>query len=145
MTEPTAFVASVRVEIDAPAAGVFQALTDPEMIRQYLFGTEVTCEWKEGSPITYRGIWNGTPYQDKGVIERVIPGKLLQSTYWSSFSKTEDKPENYARVTYTLEASGGKTTLGLTQDHCLTPESKAHAEQNWTQVLDGLKKLLEKK
>lgn len=145
MTQPSAFVASVRVEIDAPAARVWQGLTDPKMIRQYLFGTEVTTDWNEGSPITYRGSWNGTPYEDKGVIERIIPEKLMQSTYWSSFSKTEDKPENYARVTYTLEALGEKTRLGVTQDHCLTPESKAHSEENWTQVLNGLKKLLEKK
>lgn len=145
MTESTNFTASARVDIDAPRARVWQVLTDPDMIRAYLFGTEVTTNWKQGSPITYRGTWNDTPYEDKGVIKTIIPQKLLQSTYWSSFSHTEDKPENYAVVTYTLEDSGDKTTLQVTQDHCLTPESKAHSEENWTQVLNALKNLVEKK
>jgi uncharacterized protein YndB with AHSA1/START domain len=49
--------AKQSVVINAPAAKVWDALINPEMIRQYLFGTEALSDWKAGSQITYKGIW----------------------------------------------------------------------------------------
>lgn len=63
--------------INASSSRVWEALTDPKLIKQYLFGTEVSTDWKVGSPITYRGVWNGREYEDKGRIikaERQAPG-----------------------------------------------------------------------
>ena len=145
MTHVKGLTAKAQIDIEAPAARIWQALTDPEMISEYFFGTQVTTDWKPGSPITYRGTWNGKTYEDKGIIKEVIPEKLLRSTYWSNMSGTEDARENYAVITYELETSGGKTTLKLTQDNCLTPESQAHSQSSWAQVLAQLKKLVEKK
>ncbi len=54
--------------INASSSRVWEALTDPKLIKQYLFGTEVSTDWKVGSPITYRGVWNGREYEDKGRI-----------------------------------------------------------------------------
>src|SRR5258708_8627174 len=96
------FSAKVTITINVPASKVWEALTKPELIKQYLFGTDVISDWKIGSSITYKGVWQGKSYKDKGKILQVIPGQLLQSTYWSSMSGTEDKPENYATVTYKL-------------------------------------------
>lgn len=145
MAQTKGLLATSEIDIKAPASRVWQALTDPAMIRQYLFGTEVTSDWKEGSPITYRGTWNGQAYEDKGILEKIIPEKLLRSTYWSSLSGTKDEPENYATISYTLSANGETTTLKLTQDNCSTEESRAHSEKNWHVVLETLKNLLEKK
>ena len=44
-----------------PRFEVWEALTSPQMIQQYLFGTQVTTDWQVGSPITYRGVWQGKP------------------------------------------------------------------------------------
>lgn len=135
--------AKSSILIDAPSAKVWDALINPEMIKQYLFGTEATSDWKPGSPITYRGIWEGKSYEDKGIIEKVEPGKLLESTYWSSMSGTEDRPENYARVRYALSEQAGKTRLTITQDNCATEQSRQHSEDNWNAVLKTIKQLLE--
>ena len=51
--------------INAPAAQVWKALTDPAIIKQYFFGTNVETDWKKGSPITWTGEWEGKTYQDK--------------------------------------------------------------------------------
>ena len=61
-------VAKAEIEINASKENVWHALTDPEMIKQYLFGTTVTTDWKVGSPITYQGEWEGKKYEDKGKI-----------------------------------------------------------------------------
>lgn len=135
--------AKASVHIKAPVPKVWDALTNPSMIKQYLFGTEVASDWKEGSAITYRGSWQGKEYEDKGIIKKIVPGKILQSTYWSSMSGTADIPENYVLVTYELTEENGATLLSVTQDHCKTEESRQHSEQNWNMVLQELKKLLE--
>jgi uncharacterized protein YndB with AHSA1/START domain len=135
--------AEASVTINASPAAVWKALTDPAMIKEYMFGTETTSDWKVGSRITYRGIWQGKEYEDGGTILEIEPGKILKATYWSSMSGTEDKPENYSVVTYSLEKTDGSTKLTVTQDNCKTEESKQHSEGNWNMVLGILKKLLE--
>lgn len=45
--------AEATVTINAASADVWNALVTPEAIRQYMFGTDVHTDWKEGSPITW--------------------------------------------------------------------------------------------
>ncbi len=139
------FVVKVSTTIDASVAQVWEALTTPELIKQYLFGTDVISEWKEGSSITYRGEWEGKRYEDKGTILKLVPEKVFESTYWSSMEGLADKPQNYKKVTYTLVPDGDSTLLTLTQDNNATREGMEHSKKNWTTVLEALKKLLEKK
>jgi uncharacterized protein YndB with AHSA1/START domain len=108
-----------------------------------MFGTQVTTDWKVGSPITYKGEWNGKAYEDKGKVLQVEPGKLLVSTFWSSLSGLTDIPENYKTVSYELSAEGRGTNLTITQDNNDSQEEANHSEQNWKMVLEGIKKLLE--
>ena len=90
----------MTILIDALPERVWDALTNPEMIEQYLFGTHADSDWKEGSQITYRGVWEGKSYEDKGLVVKAKPGELLETRYWSSFSGLPDSPENYQTVKY---------------------------------------------
>ena len=135
--------AKATVTINAPISKVWQALVNPEIIKQYLFNTDVISDWKVGSPIIYRGEWEGKPFEDKGKILAVEPEKLLRSTHWSPLSGVPDSPENYHTVTYTLSDRGGSTEVTITQDNNATEGEKAHSEKNWQTVLDGMKSLLE--
>ena len=137
------FTATAKIEIRASADKVWDALTNPKLIKEYLFGTEATSDWKVGSPITYSGVWEGKAYEDKGKILEVVPQKLLKSTYWSGFSGKPDIPENYQTVTYELSEAGGQTTLTITQENNPNAQSADHSVENWNKVLDALKKLLE--
>ena len=138
------FTSTARITIKASAEKVWDALTNPKIIKQYLFGTEASSDWKVGSSITYKGVWEGKPYEDKGKILELVPNKLLRSTYWSSFSGLADKPENYNTVTYTVSKADGGTELTVTQDNIQTKEAADHSEGNWASVLQTMKKLLEK-
>jgi uncharacterized protein YndB with AHSA1/START domain len=132
-----------EITINAPVEKVWEALTDPAQIKKYFFGSETITDWKKGSPIIYRGIWEGTPYEDKGVITDIVKDKFIHYTYWSSFSGTADIPENYANISYTLSSSPEGTTLTITQDGFATHDKLRHSEDNWGQVLDNIRKLLE--
>lgn len=135
---------TTSISIHAPLAKVWHALTDPAEIKKYLFGTDTITDWKVGSPITFSGEWEGKAYQDKGTILEIEKEKILKYNYWSSFSGTEDKPENYANITYRLEEKDGVTVFTLVQDGIRNAEAREHSEQNWKMVLNALKELLEK-
>ena len=137
------FIAKATIRINAPRSKVWEALTLPDLIKQYLFGTEVTTDWNAGSRITYKGIWEGKPYEDKGKILQVEPEKLLVSTFWSALSGLPDVPENYNTIRYELSSEDGGTRLSIIQDNNATQQDADHSAQNWQMVLDGLKKLLE--
>jgi uncharacterized protein YndB with AHSA1/START domain len=136
-------IAEVSVSVNASKSKVWKAITTPELIRKYLMGTNVTSDWKEGSAISYQGEYNGKTYHDKGVIKKIEPEKIFQSTYWSSMGGKEDKPENYNLVTYKLSEDGGKTTVTLTQDNVQSEKEKEHVTQNWNMVLQKLKQVAE--
>ncbi|HEY0742135.1 MAG TPA: SRPBCC family protein [Chryseosolibacter sp.] len=138
------FISKATVTIDAPAAKVWHALTSPEMIREYLFGTQVETDWRIGSDIVWRGEYQGQSYEDKGKILQVLPDKLLQHTYHSSMSAIEDQPENYFNVTYELEESDGQTTVTLTTSNLPDENSVEHSEKNWQGVLMKLKDVVER-
>ena len=135
--------AKATITINVPTSKVWEALTKPEWIKQYLFGTEVTTDWQVGSPIRYRGVWQGKPYEDKGKVLQLESGKLLVSTFWSSLSGLPDIPENYKTVRYELSSEDGGTSLTVTQDNNSSEEEVRHSEENWTMVLNGIKRLLE--
>lgn len=130
--------------IRATAGDVWNALTDPEKIRQYFYGTEAVSDWEVGRPIRFKGEWDGTPYEDKGMILQKIDGQRLQYSYWSSMSGMEDIPQNYATVTYQLEEKEeGKTLLTVHQKGFKDEEARKHSVTGWNTVLDNLKSMLE--
>ena len=137
------FVARASTTIEAPAARVWDALTKPELIKQYLFGSDVVSDWKVGSPIYYRGEWQGRAYEDKGIILDMQENRRLVSTHWSPLAGVPDAPENYHTVAYVLSEGDGRTDLTIIQDNNSSEEEKQHSEQNWQTVLAGLKKVVE--
>ena len=137
------YIAEATTTINAPTSKVWDALTKPDLIKQYLYGTEVTTDWQVGSPIIYKGVWEGRAYEDKGIVLQREPGKVLVSSFWSSLSGLPDAPENYKTVHYELSPEGDKTRLTITQDNNDSPDEAKHSQQNWQMVLDGIKKLLE--
>ena len=56
------YTALVTENINAPVEKVWKAITTPELIAKYLYGTKVNSDWKEGGSITYDGVHNGTKY-----------------------------------------------------------------------------------
>ena len=140
------FEAINKVTIDAPQADVWDALTNPAKVKEYLHGTEMSTDWKEGSPIYWRGEWKGKPYEDKGKVLEVKPQRLLKYTHSSPLGGSEDKPENYHTVVYELAGDDGQTTLTLRQDNNPSQEeAEKMAKNNWAPVLEGLKEIAENK
>jgi uncharacterized protein YndB with AHSA1/START domain len=137
-------IARAKISIPASRDRVWDALVNPEAIKQYFFGTTVVSDWHLGSPIVWKGEWQGKPYEDKGVILKFEPGRIIQYSHFSPLSGHPDIPENYHTVTLKLSSRNDQTLVSLSQDKNASEEERGHSEQNWEMALAGLKKYLEK-
>jgi uncharacterized protein YndB with AHSA1/START domain len=140
---PTDLSTQASITVDAPAANVWEALTNADLIKQWFFGVDTDTDWAEGSPIVHRGEYQGRPYEDKGTILKVEPGRLLVHTHWSPVSGLPDRPENYQEVSWRLSEQDGKTELTVNEVNLPSEEAKATSEQGWETALAGLRDLLE--
>jgi len=138
-------IAKASTTIDAPIERVWDALTNPELIKQFMFGTEAVSDWKVGKGIIWKGVWQGKHYEDKGTILKMEAPHLLQYSHFSPLSGAPDVPENYHTLTYMLTAKGDKTLVELSQDNNASDEEVQHSKGMWEQLLVSLKKVLEEK
>ncbi|MEW5797589.1 MAG: SRPBCC family protein [Bacteroidota bacterium] len=129
---------------NAPVEAVWDALTNPEKIKLYLFGTKAISDWKEGSPLLFTGEWNGKQYTDKGTILTFEKNKIFRYNYWSSFSPLPDAPENYSVLTFILSSNGGKTQLTLEQKGFVDEKAYNHSVENWESVMKTMREIVEK-
>ncbi len=136
-------IAKASIVIDAPRSQVWKALIDPDAIRQYMFGTHVVSDWRVGSPITWKGEWQGKAYEDKGVILQSEPERMLRYSHYSPLSGMPDEPESYHTVNVELTPRGDRTEVTLSQDRNASEEERAHSEQNWAAMLTALKQFVE--
>ena len=143
MDTKTNLIARASININAPGDKVWNALVNPEAIRQYMFGTTVVSDWRPGSPIVWKGEWQGKPYADKGVILQLQPGRMIQYSHFSPLSGLPDKPENYHRVTVELTPDGSQTRVDLAQDNNESEDDRVHSQANWEMMLESLRKFLE--
>ena len=132
------------VDINASTKKVWEALTEPQLIKQWLFGTNVISDWKVGSPILFTGTWQGTEYKDKGTILQLEPEKIFQYNYWSGFSGLPDTIENYSIITFELFPKTNCTQLTLTQSNFPTEIGYEHSDKNWNGTLALMKSIIEK-
>jgi Uncharacterized conserved protein len=135
-------LSNYKTTINASVESVWKALTDPEIVKQYFFGTNQQSTYKVGSPITWEGEYEGKKYLDKGEILECEPLKKLSYSYFSSWSGREDKPENYLWIAYELVTLKSGAELSVTFSS-YNEESAKHSESNWAMVVGGLKKLVE--
>ncbi len=85
MTSKITFTAKKSITIRASVAKVWDALINPSLIKQYFFGVEVVTDWKMGSPILYRGTWQGKVFEDKGIFLTLNLKNVLCATIGQAF------------------------------------------------------------
>jgi uncharacterized protein YndB with AHSA1/START domain len=141
----TELIAKASEVVEAPVLNVWDALVDPKAIKEYMFGATVTSDWHKGSPIAWKGEYQGKSYEDKGVILEIEPGRTLKYSHFSPLSGQPDEPENYHNVTIELVEEDHATRVSLSQDNNPDEEAREHSAKNWETMLTGLKKYVEGK
>jgi uncharacterized protein YndB with AHSA1/START domain len=128
------YLANAETDIEATPERVWEVLINPP--QSLWFGAVVSSDWRVGSPITWSGEWEGKPYEDKGEVLEVDPGRLLRYAHFSPLTGKDDVPENYHTLTWSLT---GSTHLTLTQDNNASAEEAEHSSGMWAQLLASVK------
>jgi uncharacterized protein YndB with AHSA1/START domain len=145
----TAITARASVVVDAPRQRVWEALTDPDLVRQYFMGAEINTDWQVGHPITFKGLWKDAPFEDKGEILTFDPQEEMSYSHWSPLSGTADAPDNYHVVRISLDDAEDGTRVTLEQSNLngritdADRKARDDYEKNWRGTLEGLKKIAE--
>lgn len=129
-------------QIAATPEKVWGVLTENQWIEQWL-GVQMITDWKIGSPIAFTFVYKDKEVKDKGTLLQFEVGKVLSYNYWSVFSATEDSPEHYSDITFTITPGENGVLLQLTQTNFTSQMMFAHAEKNWADTLETIKKLAE--
>ena len=137
-------VATATVRVAAGPDDVWRAITDPELVARYYFGTTLESDWEPGSPITWTGEYEGTRYHDHGTVLEVVPRERLVHTHFSPLTGREDVPENYHTLTWTLKEQPGATEFTLSQDNNASAGEAEHSKGMWDSLVAGVKKVAER-
>jgi uncharacterized protein YndB with AHSA1/START domain len=139
----TGAIATASTDIAATPGEVWAALTDPEAISGWMSGSQVETTWEVGTSITWSGEYDGRAYVDKGEVLAVEDQRVLSMTHYSPLMGTEDLPENYHTLVYTLTPIDSGTHLELSQDGCDSDEQARQFSKNWQTMLDNLRSHVE--
>lgn len=137
--------------INATAGKVWNALTNPEQTKKYMFGCITISDWQQGSPLLWQYHYEGKDVVAvKGAIKEINPGKFLVYTVFDPNSTMPDIPENYLTVTYSLKEDNGHTLLTVTQGNyaAVADGQRRYKEaynngEGWMPILTEIKKIAE--
>jgi uncharacterized protein YndB with AHSA1/START domain len=135
------------VEIRAPATKVWRALTEPDLVKQWQYGSDLQTTWAPGTPIVFRNEWNGQTFEQKGTVLEFTPGARLKYSLFFPRPDLEDIPENHFFMTYELTGRGDVTSVLFRQEdpRPSDPDESAAGSEEGPDVLAGLKELVEVK
>ena len=120
---------------------LWEALTDPEFIRQYWYGVKVECTWKKGAP--WKLALPDGRLADAGEILEVEPPRRIVIR-WQNEWNPEMKAEGPSRCSIDLEPLDGAVKLTISHE-IDRPASKfiTGVSGGWPYTLSNLKSLLE--
>ncbi|MGD0838527.1 MAG: SRPBCC family protein [Polyangia bacterium] len=122
-------------------ARLWEALTQPQLIRQYWFNTAVESDWKKGSP--WKMLSSDGTLTDKGEILEIDPPKRMVIR-WLHEWKPEIKAEGPSRCTIDLEPVESAVKLTITHEiDRLESKLITAVSGGWPVILSNLKSLLE--
>jgi uncharacterized protein YndB with AHSA1/START domain len=132
------------VRINAPATKVWLALTVPDLVKQWQYGSDLLTSWEPGTPIVFRNEWNGQVFEQKGTVLEFVPGSRVKYSLFFPRPDLQDIPENHFYMIYELTESDGITTVVFRQEdpRPSTPDAATGGDEG-PDVLSTLKALVE--
>lgn len=131
--------ARVTHNYDASIAHVWKAITDNNMIPQWMKGTKADSDWREGSPINWEGEWEGKPFKASGKV------LTAQKPHTLKYTHLDSRPEATTHtITIQLQQEGDGTRLELSQDGN-DQEGADMGEKIWSSMFFDLETVLKGK
>src|ERR1043165_2253834 len=107
---------TTSVTINAPAQKVFDALTQPELVKLCQFGKTEQSDWKPGHAIKFIAENEGKGLEQGGTILEMRTNELIKYNLFTPAPGVEDKQEHYNITSYILTNDNGQTKIELIQE-----------------------------
>lgn len=104
------------IQIRASLQKVWDTITQPEQVKLWQYGSDLVTTWHPGSTIRFCTEWEGTIFEQWGIILTFEPQQALSYTLFAPRPGMEDKPENYFIMKYLLEQENDLVTLQIVQE-----------------------------
>lgn len=125
-----------KLILNAPPDKVWNALTNPDETKKYMFNCEVASEWEVGSEIKWKGNYQGYESGERGEILEIDENRKLKYTSIDPNFGIEIKPENFLHITYDLKGNKGNTKLTTTiESFNNDPERMEHLIGAWDKII----------
>ena len=131
------------IRIKASAEKVWDALTNPALVKQWQFGSDLITTWKTGTQIKFETLWEGTLYEQWGIVLVFNPFKIIQYNLFAPRPDLEDKPENYFTMTYSLTQDADAVKLEIIQEDNRPGAIQEEPQGEENPILASLKFLIE--
>jgi hypothetical protein len=131
------------VFLNAPIEKVWNALTKPELVKQWQYGSDLLTDWKIGNEIRFRNEWEGQVFEQWGTVLDVIPNQKIKYSLFFPRPELEDKPENYFIMSYVLSEENQKIKLEIIQEDNRPGAVQEAPQGDENPILQGLKALIE--
>lgn len=95
---------------------VFNALTDPELVKQWQYGRELITDWKVGGKIRFSTGSGSDVLEQWGTVLDMRTNELIKYNLFTPGRDLEDKIENYCVTSYVLTKNKGKTKIEIIQE-----------------------------
>jgi uncharacterized protein YndB with AHSA1/START domain len=131
------------IVLNASKEKVWNALTQPELVKQWQYGSDLITDWKIGSKIRFRNEWEGQVFEQWGTVLEVVPNQKIKYSLFFPRPELEDKPENYFIMSYILSEENQKIKLEIIQEDNRPGAVQEEPQGEENPILQGLKALIE--
>ena len=129
--------------LNASIEEVWNALTKPELVKQWQYGSELITDWKTGNEIRFRNEWEGQVFEQWGSILEIVPNQKIKYSLFFPRPELEDKPENYFIMSYILSEENNKVKLQIIQEDNRPGAIQEEPQDDENPILQSLKTLVE--
>lgn len=137
----------IQVLINADPGTIWEILTEPELMKQWMGEPEMKLEinttWKINSTIIIKG-FHHINFENTGIVLKYEENSLLSYSHLDSISRLDDKPENYSIIEFNLEQVQHQTLLKINLDNFPTETIFKHLQFYWTNTIGLIRKMAEK-
>ncbi|MDX6190336.1 SRPBCC family protein [Flavobacterium sp. Fl-318] len=131
------------IVFNAPIEKVWAALTQPVLVKQWQYESDLITDWKIGSEIRFRNEWDGHVFQQWGTILELVHHKKIKYSLFFPRPGLEDKPENYFLMTYLLTQEDQKVKLEIIQEDKREGAVQEEPQGEESPILQSLKAVVE--
>jgi hypothetical protein len=131
------------VTINAPIAKVWEALTQPELVKKWQMGSDLLTDWKVGSEIRFKNDVEGQILEQWGRVLEFTPYEIIKYTLFVPAPDLKDSPENYFTMSYVLSQNIDSVHLLINQEDNRPGSVQDEPTGEENEILNALKALLE--